>query len=392
MVASGLSFDNRRWFQRASDLGPRRGLVGPAYSRWSRLRSLTSAIENHRAGAIVSLSETHRHPSVVGCAVYVDGARRSEAVDADTASELAAAVGGFVWLGLHEPSADDFADIAKKYGLHALAVEDAVNAHQRPKLERYDDMLFMVLKTAGYVEHDQLTATSPIIETGEVMVFLGDSYVITVRHGKLSPLRGLRHRLEAEPDLLRLGPASVLWAVADMIVDEYVVVADAVEDDVDDVEAQVFSPVRRGNNVGRVYQLKRELLELRRAVTPLESPMRILAERSIKLIPDEMRTYFRDVSDHVSRAGEQVLANDELVTSILQAQLAKLSVADNEDMRRISAWAAIIAVPTMVAGIYGMNFDFMPELGWTFGYPLALAVMVLACTLLYRGFRRNGWL
>lgn len=224
------------------------------------------------------------------------------------------------------------------------------------------------------------------------MVFLGANYVITVRHGKLSPLRGLRHRLEAEPDLLRLGPASVLWAVADMIVDEYTVVAEAVEDDVEDVEAQVFSPVRRGNNVGRVYQLKRELLELRRAVTPLESPMRILAERPVKLIPDEMRSYFRDVSDHVSRAGEQVLANDELVTSILQAQLAKVSVADNEDMRRISAWAAIIAVPTMVAGIYGMNFDLMPELGWTFGYPLVLAIMVLACTLLYRGFRRNGWL
>jgi magnesium transporter len=340
----------------------------------------------------MSLSETSRHPSVVDCAVYVDGARRSETVDASTASELAADVGGFVWLGLHEPSAEDFADIAKTYGLHALAVEDAVNAHQRPKLERYDDMLFMVLKTARYVDHDELTATSQIIETGEVMVFLGANYVITVRHGKLSPLRGLRHRLEAEPDLLRLGPASVLWAVADMIVDEYTVVAEAVEDDVEDVEAQVFSPVRRGNNVGRVYQLKRELLELRRAVTPLESPMRILAERPVKLIPDEMRSYFRDVSDHVSRAGEQVLANDELVTSILQAQLAKVSVADNEDMRRISAWAAIIAVPTMVAGIYGMNFDFMPELGWTFGYPLVLAIMVLACTLLYRGFRRNGWL
>ncbi|MEJ7772685.1 MAG: magnesium/cobalt transporter CorA [Geodermatophilaceae bacterium] len=340
----------------------------------------------------MSLSEAQRHPSVVGCAVYVDGKRRSEPVDADSASDVAAEMGGFVWLGLHEPSADDFTDIAKKYGLHALAVEDAVNAHQRPKLERYDDMLFMVLKTAGYVEHDQFTASSQIIETGEVMVFLGATYVITVRHGKLSPLRDLRQRLEALPDLLRLGPAAVLWAVADMIVDEYVVVAAAVEDDVDEVEAQVFSPDRGGSNVGRVYQLKRELLELRRAVTPLEAPMRILAERQVKLVPDEMRTYFRDVSDHVSRAGEQVLANDELVTSILQAQLAKISVADNEDMRRISAWAAIIAVPTMLAGIYGMNFDFMPELHWELGYPLVLVVMVAACTLLYRGFRRNGWL
>ena len=340
----------------------------------------------------MSVSEAHRRPSVVGCAVYVDGKRRTEPVDVDTASDVAAEVGGFVWLGLHEPTAEDFADIAERYGLHALAVEDAINAHQRPKLERYDDMLFMVLKTAGYVEHDQLTATSQVVETGEVMVFLGTNYVITVRHGKLSPLRGLRQRLEAQPELLRHGPSAVLWAVADMIVDEYVVVAGAVEDDVDDVEAQVFSPDRRGNNVGRVYQLKRELLELRRAVTPLEAPIRILAERPVKQVPDPMRTYFRDVSDHVSRASEQVLANDELVTSILQAQLAKVSVADNEDMRRISAWAAIIAVPTMVAGIYGMNFDYMPELGWVIGYPLVLILMAIACTLLYRGFKRNGWL
>jgi len=328
----------------------------------------------------------------VGCAVYVDGQRRTQPVHVDEAIEVAAEVGGFVWLGLHEPSAADFAEIADTYGLHPLAVEDAVNAHQRPKIERYDDMMFMVLKTAGYVEHDQLTATSQIIETGEVMVFLGAKYVITVRHGKLSPLRGLRKRLEDEPELMAYGPAAVLWAVADMIVDEYVVVAGQVERDVDELEARVFSAERRGHNVGRIYQLKRELIELRRAVTPLEAPMRTLADRPMKLIPDEMRTYFRDVSDHVSRAGEQVMANDELVTSMLQAQLAKVSVADNEDMRRISAWAAIIAVPTMVAGIYGMNFDVMPELGWRFGYPLALAVMLLACTLLYRGFKRNGWL
>jgi magnesium transporter len=340
----------------------------------------------------MSLSETHRHPSVVACAVYVDGKRHSVPVHVDNASDVAADLGGFVWLGLHEPSAADFTDIAEKYGLHALAVEDAVHAHQRPKLERYDDMLFMVLKTARYIEHDELTATSQIIETGEVMVFLGTNYVITVRHGELSPLGDLRQRLEDQPELLGHGPSAVLWAVTDMIVDQYVVVAGAVEDDVDEVEAQVFSTERRGHSVGRIYQLKRELLELRRAVTPLEAPMRMLGERQVQLIPDEMRTYFRDVSDHVSRAGEQVMANDELVTSMLQAQLAKVSVADNEDMRRISAWAAIIAVPTMLAGIYGMNFDFMPELGWRIGYPLVLVVMLVACTLLYRGFRRNGWL
>ncbi len=336
--------------------------------------------------------ETHQHPSVVGCAVYVDGKRRTEPVHVDNALDVAGESGGFVWLGLHEPSAEDFADIAKKYGLHPLAVEDAVHAHQRPKLERYDSMLFMVLKTAAYVDHDELTATSQIVETGEVMVFLGDNYVITVRHGRISPLHGLRQRLEEQPELLSLGPSAVLWGAADMIVDEYVVVADAVEDDVDEVEAQVFSPTRGGDNVGRIYQLKRELLELRRAVTPLNDPMHNLAHRQVNLIPEAMRTYFRDISDHVSRAADQVLANDELVTSILQAELAKVQVADNADMRRISAWAAIIAVPTMLAGIYGMNFDYMPELSWRVGYPLVLLVMVIACTALYRGFRRNGWL
>ena len=340
----------------------------------------------------MSIPTHHQHPSVVGCAVYVDGRRRPDPIHVDNASDVATEAGGFVWLGLHEPSAEDFADIAVKYGLHPLAVEDAVHAHQRPKLERYDDMLFMVLKTAGYVDHDELTATSQIVETGEVMVFLGSNYVITVRHGKLSPLRGLRQRLEQQPELLSLGPAAVLWGVADGIVDEYVAVADAVEDDVDEVEAQVFSPKRGGDNVGRIYQLKRELLELRRAVSPLNEPMRTLAERPILLIPEKMRTYFRDVSDHVSRASDQVLANDELVTSILQAELAKVQVADNADMRRISAWAAIIAVPTMLAGIYGMNFDYMPELGWPIGYPLIVAIMVISCTALYRGFRRNGWL
>jgi len=340
----------------------------------------------------MSLSETRQHPSVVGCAVYVDGKRRGDAVHVDEAHAVAAEADGFVWLGLHEPSAEDFTGIAARYGLHPLAVEDAVHAHQRPKLERYDDMLFMVLKTAGYVEHDELTATSQIVETGEVMVFLGSNYVITVRHGELSPLHGLRQRLEAQPDLLSHGPSAVLWGVADMIADQYAEVADAVEDDVDDVEAKVFSAEKSRNNVGRIYQLKRELLQLRRAVTPLEAPMRTLAERQVPLIPEVMRTYFRDVSDHVSRASEQVMANDELVTSILQAQLAKVSVSDNEDMRRISAWAAIIAVPTMLAGIYGMNFDHMPELNWVLGYPLVLLVMVVACTLLYRGFRRNGWL
>ncbi|MGY1636676.1 magnesium/cobalt transporter CorA [Geodermatophilus sp. SYSU D00742] len=327
---------------------------------------------------------------VVDCGVYVDG-RRQEPVHPHDALEQAAALGGFVWLGLYAPTEVELGAIAERYGLHPLAVEDAVYAHQRPKLERYDDGLFMVLKTATYVEHDRLTATSEVVDTGEVMVFLGADYVITVRHGEHGGLSDLRQSMEQQPDLLCLGPAAVLYAVADHVVDAFVDVAGAVEEDVDELEASVFSD-RRTDDIGRLYQLKRELMSLRRAVSPLEVPLQKLAERRVDVVPEAMRSYFRDVEDHAIRVRDQVAGLDELLTSILQASLARTSQADNEDMRKISAWAGIIAVPTAIAGIYGMNFEYMPELRWRFGYPLVLLVIVSACVLLYRGFKRNGWL
>jgi magnesium transporter len=327
---------------------------------------------------------------VVDCAVYVDG-RRQAPVAAEDALESAVAQGGFVWLGLYEPTEDELTAISARYGLHPLAVEDAVYAHQRPKLEQYDDALFMVLKTATYVAHEQLTATSEIVDTGEVMVFLGANYVITVRHGSHSGLTGLRSRLEEQRDLLCLGPSAVLYAVADLVVDTFVEVASAVTDDVDELETSVFSP-ERTDDIGRLYQLKRELMSLRKAVGPLELPLQKLAERQIEVVPDAMRSYFRDVQDHAIRVRDQVSGLDELLSSILQASLARSTMADNQDMRKISAWAGIIAVPTAIAGIYGMNFEFMPELQWRFGYPLVLLVIVVACVLLYRGFKRNGWL
>src|SRR5918997_4255385 len=328
--------------------------------------------------------------AVVDCAVYVSG-RRQPPVPPHEALRVAKEQGGFVWLGLYEPSEEELGSLADKYDLHPLAVEDAVYAHQRPKLEHYDDALFMVLKTATYVEHETLTATSEIVDTGEVMVFLGADYVITVRHGEHGGLTDLRRGLESQPDLLRLGPSAVLYAVADHVVDAFVDVAAAVEEDVDELEASVFSP-ERTDDIGRLYQLKRELLSLRRAVSPLEVPLQKLAERQMDVVPDAMRSYFRDVEDHAIRVRDQVAALDELLTSILQASLARTSQTDNEDMRKISAWAGIIAVPTAIAGIYGMNFDFMPELHWRYGYPLVLLVIVTACVLLYRGFKRNGWL
>jgi magnesium transporter len=328
--------------------------------------------------------------AVVDCAVYVDG-HRQEPVAPQEALRVATERGGFVWLGLFAPTEDELSAIAEQYHLHPLAVEDAVYAHQRPKLERYDDALFMVLKTATYVEHEQLTATSEVVGTGEVMIFLGAHYVITVRHGEHSGLTELRHRLEDQKDLLALGSSAVLYAIADHVVDTFVEVAAAVEEDVDELEASVFSPDRT-DDIGRLYQLKRELMQLRRAVSPLEIPLQKLADRQIDVVPDAMRSYFGDVLDHAIRVRDQVSTLDELLTSILQASLARTSLADNEDTRKISAWAAMIAVPTLITGLYGMNFQYMPELQWRYGYPMVVLVILAVCFLLYRGFKRNGWL
>jgi magnesium transporter len=337
--------------------------------------------------------EPGRRPSadpVVDCAVYADG-RRQAPVHPDEALALARETGGFVWLGLFAPTEAELGAIAETYGLHPLAVEDAVYAHQRPKLEQYDDGLFMVLKTTRYIEHEVLTTTSEVIDTGEVMVFVGPGYVITVRHGEHNPLQHLRQELERQRDLLCLGPAAVLYAVADLVVDTFVEVAEAVGEDVDELETSVFSP-ERSDDIGRLYQLKRELMQLRRAVSPLEMPLQRLAERHVDVVPEAMRSYFRDVQDHAIRVRDQVSALDELLTSILQASLARTQMTDNEDMRKISAYAGIIAVPTAIAGIYGMNFEVMPELEWRYGYFVVLLVIVSVCLLLYRGFKRNGWL
>ncbi|HLM06032.1 MAG TPA: magnesium/cobalt transporter CorA [Blastococcus sp.] len=328
--------------------------------------------------------------AVVDCAVYVDG-RRQGPVAPEDALRVATEAGGFVWLGLFAPTEAELGAIAQQYDLHPLAVEDAVYAHQRPKLDRYDDALFMVLKTTTYVEHEELTPNSEVVGTGEVMVFLGGHYVITVRHGEHGELNELRHRLEDQPDLLCQGPAAVLYAIADLVVDTFVEVAGAVEEDVDELEASVFSS-ERTDDIPRLYQLKRELLQLRRAVSPLEVPLQKLADRQMDVVPEAMRSYFGDVLDHAIRVRDQVSSLDELLTSILQASLARTSLADNEDTRKISAWAGIIAVPTAIAGIYGMNFRYMPELDWRFGYPLVLLVIAVICGILYRGFKRNNWL
>lgn len=344
----------------------------------------------------VDLSHPARSPlgsSVVNCVSYRDGDRVPGGNDlVDTVERVRKHGDGFVWLGLHEPTDQEFAGIAELFELHPLAVEDAIEAHQRPKLERYDDVLFAVFKTVCYVEHEELTATSEVVNTGEIMVFVGEDFVITVRHGMHGSLGPLREELEADPQQLAKGPAAVLHAIADHVVDDYLHVTDLVQADIDQVESDVFSQNGARLDPGRIYQLKRELLELKRAVVPLARPIEELSTRPIRVVAPEIQAYFRDVSDHLLRAKEHIAAFDELLNSILQAHLAQVSVAQNEDMRKITAWAAIVAVPTMVCGVYGMNFEHMPELRWTFGYPLVLSVIAVACLTLYRGFRRNGWL
>ncbi|MGW1951753.1 magnesium/cobalt transporter CorA [Streptomyces sp. NPDC001920] len=344
----------------------------------------------------VDLSHPARSPlgsSVVNCVRYRDGVRVPESDDlVDVLQKVRKRGDEFLWLGLHEPTDQEFAGIAELFALHPLAVEDAVEAHQRPKLERYDDTLFAVFKTVCYVEHEELTATSEVVNTGEIMVFVGQDFVITVRHGRHGSLGPLREELETTPEQLAKGPAAVLHAIADHVVDEYLNVSGSVQEDIDQVETDVFAENGARADPGRIYQLKRELLELKRAVVPLSRPLEELATRPIRVVEPEIQAYFRDVSDHLLRVKEQIFAFDELLNSILQAHLAQVTVAQNEDMRKITAWAAIIAVPTMVCGVYGMNFDYMPELRWTFGYPLVITVISVACVVLYRGFRRNGWL
>ncbi|GAA2110443.1 magnesium and cobalt transport protein CorA [Microlunatus panaciterrae] len=321
---------------------------------------------------------------------YVNGLRQS-AEDLSTAARRACEGEGFVWLGLKDPTDADLQALSSQFDLHPLAVEDAVHGHTRSKLEMFGNDLFMVISTVAYVDHEELTDSSEIVSTGQVMVFLGDHFVITVRRGEHRELSTLRRTLEADPERLKQGPSTVLYAIADRIIDDYLDVVAEFENDLDEVETRVFS--RQGKHeVDRVYQLKREMIEFKRSVVPLGPPLVRLASRDLPVIPMEARAYFRELADHHTEAREAVSSFDEVLSSILQAGLARASVADNEDMRKISAWVAIVAVPTMLAGIYGMNFDTMPELHWHYAYFVLLGVMGAIMLGLYAGFKHNRWL
>jgi magnesium transporter len=321
---------------------------------------------------------------LVDLAVYEEGRRRPGALALEEAYEACRREGTFTWLGLFEPTEDEFDSVRREFDLHELAIEDAVKAHQRPKLEVYGDSLFLVLKTARWqAEHES-------IEFGEILLFLGNHFLVSVRHGE-TELHDVRLRLERRPELLGLGETAALHAIVDRVVDDYEPVVDALDAVINDVESQVFSADRE-NPAERIYRLKRAVLELDGAVVPLVEPISLLASGAFPQVPEELRTYFRDVEDHLRRIASRVREYRDLLTSVLTANLTQFSVRQNEDVRRISAWAAIIAVPTAIAGIYGMNFEHMPELDWTFGYPLVLAVIALACAALYWRFRKIGWL
>lgn len=299
---------------------------------------------------------------------------------------------GFLWVGLKDPTSAEFDEVKDSLGLHPLAVEDAVTGNQRAKIERYGDHLLVVLKTLTYTE-----ATSQV-STGEVLLFVGPHYVLTVRYGDHSPLQGIRRRLEDSPALLAHGPIAVLHRVMDDVVDQYGIVDGYLEDDLEQVEEVVFSDAQTAAT-SRIYLLKREVLEVRRATHPLVDPLARLIHSD--LVPEQSRPYFRDVEDHLLRVAEQVESYERLLTDVLSAHLAQVGVRQNEDMRKISAWVAVAALPTLIAAVYGMNFHFMPELDasvrvgdseFYYGYFLALGIMVALGLNLYRLFRRSGWL
>jgi magnesium transporter len=324
---------------------------------------------------------------IVDSAVYRHGERlRVDAPAHDYAALRAAAADadGFVWVGLFEPDDAELGEIAEAFGLHPLAVEDALVAHQRPKLEQYDDDLFLVLKTLWYVDADDA------VETGEINLFIGRDYVITVRHGEGVELAETRATLESHASVLGHGPSAVVYAVCDSVVDRYLAVLEELQVDVDEVEASVFSP-ERTRDAQRIYTLKREIAEARRAVLPLREPMRRCAAGTVAGLHPDAAPFFRDVSDHLAQAAESIEGLDLLLSSAFEAHLARVTLQQNDDMRRISAGAALVLLPTLIAGVYGMNFTHMPELHWAFGYPFALLLMGGTVGGLVWFFKRAGW-
>ncbi|MET0728646.1 MAG: magnesium and cobalt transport protein CorA [Acidimicrobiales bacterium] len=325
---------------------------------------------------------------IVDCAVYKKGRRTSGVLELSEAFEAADEPDSFVWIGVHEPDPEEFEAVREEFHLHELAVEDALHAHQRPKLEMYDDDLFVVLKTARYDD------AAEVVEFAELQLFIGPTYVVTVRHGKASALAQVRESIERDLDRMRFGPMAVLHAVIDRVVDDYGPVIDGLDNDLAEIENDVFEPnrPRRLDPSQRIYKLKREVLDFYRNTEPLLEPLSRLAAGQIPGAHPELHTYFRDVEDHLTRVVGNIHAARDLLTDALDANLAQVTTRQNDDMRTISAWVAIGGIPTVLGAIYGMNFEHMPELSWRYSYAVVLVVTVLACVALHRRFKRIGWL
>jgi magnesium transporter len=325
---------------------------------------------------------------IVDCALYTGGKRHPDELHIDHALESCRSGDDtFVWIGLHEPTQDEFDRVTSELELHPLAVEDAIKAHQRSKLERYGDSLFMVFKTARYDDDAEL------IEFSEIQLFAGERFVITVRHGLASALAPVRHELEGDPERMALGPIAVVHAILDRVVDDYRPVLDGLDHDIGEIEAQVFSP-ERTNPAERIYKLKRQVLDLYRNVEPLIEPLERLqtGKHPFGASDVELGPYFRDIHDHLRREVARIEIQRELLSEVLNVNLTHLSVKQNEDMRRISGWVAIAAVPTVLAALWGMNFDHMPELEEWWGYPAALVIMATSALLLFRWLRSRRWI
>lgn len=320
---------------------------------------------------------------IVDSAIYVDG-RRSRPCPPGEIREACREKGGFAWVEIHAPSPEEFRSVAEELGLNEVAIRDTVREHLRPKIERYEDLTFVVLRTARYIEDRE------VVEFGEIHVFVGPDFVVTIRHGETPALGGLRHRLEGEPEVLRRGPMAVLYAVMDQVVSDYGPVVEGLENDIDEIESEVFSGTPGATR--RIYELSREVIQFHRATQPLAAALKHLNENDSGEQDLEFQRRLRGIQDHLLRTTEQIEGFRELLSNILSVNLTIVGVRQNEQVQKVSSWAAILIVPTIIAGIYGMNFEYMPELSWTFGYPLSLLLMLAVSGLLYLRFKRAGWL
>jgi magnesium transporter len=321
---------------------------------------------------------------IINCAAYAEGKRIAD-LSLDEVGNFLKEGNQFVWIGLHEPSEEVLTRVQQEFNLHELAVEDAHMAHQRPKVEQYADSIFVVLRTA------QMNADHHT-EFGETHFFVGENFIVVIRHGSSVPYTEVRTRCESTPELMKKGQGFVLYAVMDFIVDRYFPVVHDLEQELEAIEAKIFKEKPSRETTEQIYDLKRELLEVKRAVSPLVDICNRLMRFDIKCISEETRPYFRDVYDHVVRINEMVDNTRELLNSAMEANFSLLSIAQSDVSKKFAGWAAIIAVPTMVAGFYGMNFKFMPELEWHYGYFVVIIVTLSICATLYYFFRKSGWL